>query len=275
MIKASAARNASNSMTIKVGIFMMYLLDFFRIAITILRSPANNRSRLPAQHVSTESGKMHAETLSSLTANNAADTCPQRSSSPWFMRESCVDPSQDNHLSLHLPSSFHPSAFFPEFMKMGRTAPTVPRWPSAFSATRHTGCPIRVRTLPAKPLILSKKPRLRFINIKREEFHVVVAGAFFIGDAMSKGDVHHRLVDQGIHFRVTAGFMERDCIVSKNALAYLGRTQGGSTDFAEIYARFEENIHSVARRLVVAGESASPLILGAAYFVNISAPSMS
>lgn len=92
---------------------------------------------------------------------------------------------------------------------------------------------------------------------------------------MSQTAVHPQLVDQGIQFKVIAGFVERDCIISKNALAYLGRLQGGTADFMNTYACFEEKIHGVARRLVVAGESASPLILGAAYFVNTQAPSMS
>lgn len=92
---------------------------------------------------------------------------------------------------------------------------------------------------------------------------------------MNQATVHPHLVDQGIQFKVTAGFTERDCIISKNALAYLARLQGGAADFMEIYACFEEKIHGVARRLVVAGESASPLILGAAYFVNMPSPSMS
>ena len=89
---------------------------------------------------------------------------------------------------------------------------------------------------------------------------------------MSHTDVHPRLVEQGIQFKVIAGFVERDCIVSKNALAYLAQTKGNATDVMDIYSSFEGNIHSVARRLVVAGESASPLILGAAYFVGVSAP---
>lgn len=89
---------------------------------------------------------------------------------------------------------------------------------------------------------------------------------------MSMAAVHPRLVEQGVHFKVIAGFAERDCIVSKNALAYLGRAIESPTDFMEIYSSFEHSIHSVARRLVVAGESASPLILGAAYFVGISVP---
>lgn len=87
---------------------------------------------------------------------------------------------------------------------------------------------------------------------------------------MSKTDIPPRLVDQGIQFKVAAGFVERDCIVSKNALAYLGHAKGNVTDIMDVYSSFEDNIHSVARRLVVAGESASPLILGAAYFVGIT-----
>jgi hypothetical protein len=87
---------------------------------------------------------------------------------------------------------------------------------------------------------------------------------------MSKTAELPRLTDQGIYFRVTAGFVERDCIVSKNALAYLGRSQSSGADFMEIYLAFKDSIHGVARRLVVAGESASPLIMGAAYFVGVS-----
>ena len=92
---------------------------------------------------------------------------------------------------------------------------------------------------------------------------------------MNNADICPQLVDQGIQFKVIAGFAERDCIISKNALAYLGRLHDGSMDFTEIYTRHEEQIHAVARRLVIAGESASPLILGAAYFVSMPSPAMS
>ncbi len=84
-----------------------------------------------------------------------------------------------------------------------------------------------------------------------------------------------QVTEQGIHFTVTAGFIERDCIVSKNALAYLGREQANGRTFMEIYSAFEDKIQSVATRLVAAGESASPLILGAAYFIDVSMPAMS
>jgi hypothetical protein len=92
---------------------------------------------------------------------------------------------------------------------------------------------------------------------------------------MNNADIRPQLVDQGIQFKVIAGFAERECIISKNALAYLGRLQGGSMDFMDTYTRHEEKIHAVARRLVIAGESASPLILGAAYFVSMPAPATS
>lgn len=90
---------------------------------------------------------------------------------------------------------------------------------------------------------------------------------------MSKTLVEPQLADEGVFFTVTAGFSERDCLVSKNALAYLSRIQGHTMNFMNTYLAFEAKIHSVARRLVVAGESASPLILGAAYFVDL-APSL-
>lgn len=73
--------------------------------------------------------------------------------------------------------------------------------------------------------------------------------------------------DEGVRFTVEVGFVDRECLVSKNALAHLRRLKGGQQDFMEIYHAFEDQIHGVARRLVVAGVSGSPLILGAAYFV--------
>lgn len=76
------------------------------------------------------------------------------------------------------------------------------------------------------------------------------------------------LADGGILFRVSAGFSERECIISRNALAHLGRSQSRTMDFMHIYKACETRIHKVARRMIVAGESASPLVLGAAYFVD-------
>jgi hypothetical protein len=51
-------------------------------------------------------------------------------------------------------------------------------------------------------------------------------------------------------------------------LTYLCRMQGHTMNFMNTYRACEARIQSVARRLVAAGESASPLVLGAAYFVD-------
>lgn len=76
-----------------------------------------------------------------------------------------------------------------------------------------------------------------------------------------------RVADEGVSFTVEVGFTDRECLVSKNALAHLRRIKGGQLDFLETYRAYEDQIHSVARRLVVAGVSGTPLVLGAAYFV--------
>lgn len=84
---------------------------------------------------------------------------------------------------------------------------------------------------------------------------------------MSKAVSEPRVAEEGITFMVEVGFIDRECLVSRNALAHLQRMKGGQLDFMEIYRTFEDQIHGVARRLVVAGVSGSPLVLGAAYFV--------
>jgi hypothetical protein len=84
---------------------------------------------------------------------------------------------------------------------------------------------------------------------------------------MYKTAAEPRLDDNGVTFVVEVGFTDRECLVSKNALAHLRRLKGGQLETMETYRAFEDQIHSVARRLVVAGVAGSPLILGAAYFV--------
>lgn len=84
---------------------------------------------------------------------------------------------------------------------------------------------------------------------------------------MRRTAVEPKVADEGVAFTVEVGFAERDCLVSRHALAHLSRTKGGALDALETYRTYEEHIHSVARRLVVAGVSGSPLVLGAAYFV--------
>jgi hypothetical protein len=84
---------------------------------------------------------------------------------------------------------------------------------------------------------------------------------------MTKADIKPHVADEGVTFTVEVGFTDRECLVSKNALAHLRRLKGGQMDFLQTYRTFEDQIHTVARRLVVAGVSGSPLIVGAAYFV--------
>jgi hypothetical protein len=76
-----------------------------------------------------------------------------------------------------------------------------------------------------------------------------------------------RIEEDGVTFTVEVGFTDRECLVSKNALAQLGRANSNQPDPMATYRAFEDQIHSVARRLVVAGVGGSPLVLGAAYFV--------
>jgi hypothetical protein len=77
-----------------------------------------------------------------------------------------------------------------------------------------------------------------------------------------------READEGVYFQVEAGSIGRECLVSKNALAYLSRMQGHSMNFMNTYRACEARILAVARRLVLAGESGSPLVLGTAYFID-------
>jgi len=84
---------------------------------------------------------------------------------------------------------------------------------------------------------------------------------------MEKTAVAAHVSEEGVVFTVEVGFIDRECLVSRNALAYLRRLKGGDSDLLATYRAFEDQIHSVARRLVVAGVSGTPLVLGAAYFV--------
>lgn len=78
--------------------------------------------------------------------------------------------------------------------------------------------------------------------------------------------IEPHVTDEGISFTVAVGFVQRECVVSNEALAHLRQMHGFSMDLIHIYGAFEARINSVARRLVLAGESASPLVLGPQVF---------
>jgi hypothetical protein len=90
---------------------------------------------------------------------------------------------------------------------------------------------------------------------------------FILETTMYKTACEPRLDDDGVTFTVEVGFTDRECLLSRNALAHLLRMRGGQLGPMETYRAFEDQIHGVARRLVVAGVGGCPLVLGAAYFV--------
>ncbi|WP_176442308.1 DUF1488 family protein [Noviherbaspirillum humi] len=75
-----------------------------------------------------------------------------------------------------------------------------------------------------------------------------------------------KATEEGVLFTVEVGFRERECLVSRNALTRLRRTGSSEEDLLDTYRAFEDRIQSVARRMVVAGASGSPLVLFASSF---------
>jgi hypothetical protein len=83
---------------------------------------------------------------------------------------------------------------------------------------------------------------------------------------MRRAAVEPRVAEEGVAFVVEVGFGVHAFFISRNALAHLSRLKGGQLDSLETYRAFEDHIHSVARRHVVAGTVGSPIVLGAASF---------
>lgn len=70
-----------------------------------------------------------------------------------------------------------------------------------------------------------------------------------------------RLAEEGIFFTIAAGFEDRECVVLQDALASLAAED--APDFMQVYREHEYDIHLAARRLFLAGETASPLVVDA------------
>jgi hypothetical protein len=68
--------------------------------------------------------------------------------------------------------------------------------------------------------------------------------------------------DNGIAFTVRVDSVDRDCIISNDALAKLSGTQSDAHDPMQTFHAFEAKIHGVARRLVTANVPGTPLQLG-------------
>jgi hypothetical protein len=70
-----------------------------------------------------------------------------------------------------------------------------------------------------------------------------------------------RIADEGIFFTIAAGFADRECVVLPDALATLA--ENDTPDLMQIYQDHEYDIHLAARRLFLAGETSTPLVVDA------------
>jgi hypothetical protein len=70
-----------------------------------------------------------------------------------------------------------------------------------------------------------------------------------------------RLATEGIFFTIAAGFEDRECVVLQDALATLAEDE--APDYMQVYQEHEYDIHLAARRLFLAGETSSPLVVDA------------
>ncbi|MGZ3236932.1 MAG: DUF1488 family protein [Burkholderiaceae bacterium] len=70
------------------------------------------------------------------------------------------------------------------------------------------------------------------------------------------------LTENGVAFTVNVDFVQRDCIITKDALTKLAQLQSGMVDLMETFHAFEAKINGVARRMVVANVKGTPLQLG-------------
>jgi hypothetical protein len=83
---------------------------------------------------------------------------------------------------------------------------------------------------------------------------------------MTQSATEPNITSTGIAFTVRVDSLNRDCIISNDALAKLCKLKDGNTDPIETFRAFEATINGVARRLVAAGVPGTPLMLGPHFF---------
>jgi hypothetical protein len=71
-----------------------------------------------------------------------------------------------------------------------------------------------------------------------------------------------RLTKNGVAFTVRVDSVNRECLVSREALDKLSRLRTGISDPMETFRAFEATINGVARRMVTARVPGTPLLLG-------------
>jgi hypothetical protein len=70
------------------------------------------------------------------------------------------------------------------------------------------------------------------------------------------------LTDDGVTFSVMVEYKLHDCLVSPEALGNLSQSVATDLDLIATYGAYEAKINGVARRLVMAGVTTSPILLG-------------
>lgn len=74
------------------------------------------------------------------------------------------------------------------------------------------------------------------------------------------------VIDEGVCFTVTVGFMKRECLIPRQTLSYISRSLESDEDYMSAFRAHEDTIMSVARRMIVAGAGGSPVVLERRYF---------
>jgi hypothetical protein len=71
-----------------------------------------------------------------------------------------------------------------------------------------------------------------------------------------------QMTEEGVTFTVRLDSINRECIISKEALSKLSQLKSGISDPMETFRAFEATITGVARRMVAANVQGTPLQLG-------------
>ena len=71
---------------------------------------------------------------------------------------------------------------------------------------------------------------------------------------------------EGVKFTVRVEQVDHPCLVSREVLEDLYRSQDHKLDLLDTYRAHEAQINGVARRMVAAGVSGSPMVLGTKNF---------
>lgn len=75
-----------------------------------------------------------------------------------------------------------------------------------------------------------------------------------------------RLMKGGVMFTVVVEFQSHDCLVPQQTLCDLCKSGGKKIDLLDAYGAYEARIKGVARRLIAAGITGSPILLETKYF---------